>query len=160
MFNIQSIKQPCDYHGVDYGKDSSSKLVTSNNAAILKSVHLSTQIGPQSNTSKCHTNEDSCKSQITQTMLWKFRWFGHQPLESKQSLKRVKLCTLYRAQALARGGGNFTSRYASIARGDRTDAIALLRFCETIACNSTKMTILGSILCFSEKTRTVTPPIF
>ena len=57
-------------------------------------------------------------------------------------------------------GEYFSSRYALIARGDRTDAVALLRFWETIARNITKMTIFGSILCFPEKTRTVTPTFF
>ncbi len=83
------------------------------------------------------------------------RWFGHQPLESKQSVQRVNLYTPYRAQALAWGA--FFVQYASIVRGDRTDAVALLRFCETMARYSTKMTIFGSILRFSGKTRTVTP---
>ena len=31
------------------------------------------------------------------------RWFGHQPLDSKQSVERVKLYTAYRAQALMWG---------------------------------------------------------
>ena len=82
------------------------------------------------------------------------RWFGHLPLESIQSVQHVNLYAAYRAQAFAWGAFFVKVR---IDRKDRTDTIALLRFCETIARNSTKMTIFGSILRFSGKTRTVTP---
>ena len=71
------------------------------------------------------------------------RWFGHQPLESKQCVYCVDLHTAYRAQALA-WGAFFVQLWIKCKGWLRADAIALLSF-ETIAYNSTKMTFGGLI---------------
>ena len=81
---------------------------------------------------------------------------------SLPSLSSLYSASIYtpRTERKCSRGEYFSSRYAVIARSDSTDAIALLRFCETIACNSTKMIIFGSILHFSGKNENRDPTIF